>query len=491
MKLWRTGNPACPDRQDCLSSTLLLFVLIATPAFAGSQATGPHAAVATSNRFATQVGLDALRRGGNAADASVAVTFALSVAEPQSAGIGGGGTLVYYDAKSDAVWTLDFRENAPAGLTGKGPRVGAAAAGVPSVVAGMNALHGRFGSLKWKDLLAPATSGAKDDLVKTLQQIAATPRVFYEGPLASHIVDETRKAGGVLSLHDLSEYKASWRAPIQIAAGEYSISSVAPPSAGGMMLAEMLAIAGGADLTPKDAASIHRFAEIERRAAFDRDRFFADVSPVSYAEVMSEDHAKQVRASIDPQRATPTMTLGSPAKAIAQSVHTTHFTIVDASGNIAAVTVSLDDANGSGFVVPGSGFVLNDAAKNATKGGDRLASSMTPAIVFRNRKPMLALGSSGGAMTPAIVLQIILGVTRSKMTLSDAMDAARFDQQASPEDVTYERGRTPADVVSRLTAMGHGVRPLDSIGEVNAVLIEPAQLTAISDSRGKGVAGAM
>lgn len=469
----------------------LLLLLVASSVFAGSQATGPHAAVATSSRLATQVGLDTLRHGGNAADASVAVAFVLSVAEPHSAGIGGGGTLVYYDAKSDAVWTLDFRENAPAGLTGIGPRAGAAAAGVPSVVAGMNALHERFGSQKWKDLLGPAIRASKDDLEKTLQQISLNPGVFYEGPLASRIVEETRKAGGVLSLHDLSEYKASWRAPIQIAAGKYAISSVAPPSSGGMMLAEMLAIAGGVDLTPKDSGAIHLFAEIERRAAFDRDRYFSDVSAVSYGELMSDDHAKQWRASIDPQRATPTMTLGPAVKSIAQSVHTTHFTIVDASGNIAAVTVSLDDDNGSGFVMPGCGFTLNDAAKNATKAGDRLASSMTPAIVFHDRKPMLALGGAGGAMTPAIVLQIILGITRSKMTLSEAMEAPRFDQQASPEDVSYERERTSPDIVKRLTGMGHGVRPLDSIGNVNAVMIEAGQLTAVSDSRGNGVAGAM
>lgn len=467
-------------------------VLITVPAFAGSQAIGTRAAITTSSRFATQTGLSVLRGGGNAADAAVATAFALSVAEPESAGIGGGGMLVYYDAKSDATWTLDFRENTPAGMTGAAPRAGVAGAAVPSIVAGMDELHRRFGSRAWKDLVAPAMQAAKGDLASTLQHVGTGgARAFYDGPIASNIVDQVKKLGGTLSLHDFSEYKAVWRAPVQIHNGPYDIATVAPPSAGGFMIAEMLNITAGWSLRTSDASSIHLFAEAERRAAYDRDRFFSEHAAISPREMLSADHAKQWRGSIEPTRATATVTLGEPVKAIAQSMHTSHFTIVDAAGNIASVTVSLDDDQGTGLTIPGTGFTLNDAAKNATRSGERVPSSMTPAIVFRNAKPMLALGASGGAMTPAIVLQVLFNIMRDGASLNDAIEAPRFDQQAAPEDITFESTRTPPGLVKQLLAMGHGTRPADSIGVVNAILIEPGKLTAVADSRRAGIAGAM
>lgn len=472
-------------------SAVLIAAMVA-PAAAASQAVGARAAIATSSRHATQAGLEVLRRGGNAADAAVAVAFILSVVQPEAASIGGGGTLLYYDARGDAVWALDFRENAPAGLSGVPPRLGVAAVAVPSTVAGMDALHRRFSSWEWDALLAPATRAAEGDLRKTLRQIASSgARVFYDGALSSRIVDQVRKAGGVLSLHDLSDYKAAWRAPIKVTYGDYDIASVPPPSAGGTMLAEMLGILGAGTLKRDDAATIHLLAEAERRAAFDRDRFFADNAAHRYRELLSEEHARQLRTSIDAKRATPTILLGETPQAIAQSMHTTHFTIVDAAGNIASVTLTLDDDNGSGFVVPGTGIVMNDAAKSAARAGDRIPSSMTPTIVFRNKKPYLALGASGGAMTPAIVLQVILGVTRLGQPLDAAVEMARFDQQASPEDITYESGRTAQKLVQRLLAMGHGVRATESIGEVNAVRIDGERRIAVSDSRGRGTAGAM
>ena len=473
-------------------SIALLALLFAPALFAGSQASGARAAIATSSRQATQAGLEILRRGGNAADAAVAVVFTLSVVQPEAASIGGGGTLLYYDARGAAVWTLDFRENAPNSLLGVPPRNGVTAIGVPSTVAGMDELYRRFATREWKDLLAPAIDVSEGDLRKTLRHIASSGgRAFYDGSIASRIVDEVRKAGGTLSLHDLSGYKAVWRSPVEVSFGDHSVAAPPPPSAGGMMLAQMFGILGATPLKPDDAPSIHLLAETERRAAYDRDRFFADNAAHRYHDLLSSDHARQLRSTIDPLRATPTITLGDAIPAIAQSVHTTHFTIVDQAGNIASVTLTLDDDNGSGFVVPGLGFVLNDAAKSALRGGDRIPSSMTPAIVFRNRKPVLALGASGGALTPAIVLQVIIAVTRYGKSLDAAVDAARFDQQASPEDITYEKARTPQTLTRRLMAMGHGIRAADSIGEVNAVRVEPGRVTAVSDARGRGTAGAM
>jgi gamma-glutamyltranspeptidase/glutathione hydrolase len=474
-----------------LLRTVAAFAL-AVPAFAGSQAIGTRAAIATSSRIATQAGLEVLRNGGNAADAAVAVAFVLGVVEPETAGIGGGGMLAFFDARTEAVWTLDFRENAPSDLAGPAPRAGVAAAAVPSFVAGMGELSSRFGSRPWKDLLAPSLRAAKGDLATTLQQIATTgARAFYDGPIPSHIVEQVKKLGGSLSLHDFRGYKAVWRSPIEIHFGDYTILTVAPPSAGGMMIAEMLNITAPWDLRTWDATTIHLFAEAERRAAYDRDRFFADQAAPSYRDIVSAEHAVQWRAQIEPRRATPTSTLGPAAPAIATSAHTTHFTIADAQGNVAAVTIALDDDSGSGLMLPGTGFALNNAAKSATRGGDRVPTSMTPAIVLRERKPWLALGSSGGAMTPAIVLQVIFGVARQQKTLNEAIESPRFDQQSTPEDITFETSRAPRDFVTQMTAMAHGVRGVESIGNVNAIIIEQGRLTAVADSRGRGVAGGM
>lgn len=475
-----------------LKPAIPLLFLFAPSLFAGSQSVGAHAAVATSSRYATQTALEVLRRGGNAADAAVAAAFVLAVVSSKSAGLGGGGTLVYYDARSAAVWTLDFRERAPAALAGVPPRAGIAGVAVPTMVAGMDEFHRRFASQAWKTLLDPASRAADGDLAKTLEQLASSgARAFYDGPFAARMVDEVRKAGGVLSLHDLSGYKPAWRAPIDVAVGDDEIITVGPPSAGGMMIAEMLSISGATDVTAGDAAAIHRLAEAERRAAFDRDKFFADNAAFGYRELLSPEHARQWRASIEGARATPTISLGQPASAMTQEAHETHFTIVDPAGNIAAVTLCLDAGEQYPFVVPGSGFTLNNAARNATRAGDRIPSSMSPAIVLRKGKPMLAIGGGGGAMIPAIVLQVILGVTRSGKNLNAAIEAPRFDQQAVPEDITYEKPRTEPAIVTRLTAMGHGMRAVDSIGNVNAVLIEPGRLTAVADSRGGGIAGAM
>jgi gamma-glutamyltranspeptidase/glutathione hydrolase len=471
---------------------VLVCLLPGSVALAGSQAIGTRAAIATSSRHATNSGLDVLRRGGNAADAAVAVAFTLAVVKPEAAGIGGGGALIYYDAKNDAVWTLDFRENAPASLAGAGPRSGAAAAGVPSTVAGMAELHRRFATMPWKELLAPAMRGAKDDLAITLTTLANEGGgALYTGAMANRIVEAVKKGGGTLSLFDMSQYRPAWRAPIRITFGGDRIDSLPPPSAGGTMIAQILGILGGTALKDGDAASLHMLMEAERRAAFDRDRYFNDIGGVRYQQLLTEENAKQWRAGIDPNRATPTSTLGTPAKTIAQSIHTSHFTIVDAAGNIAAVTTTLGDLNGSGFEVAGSGIVLNDAARDAVRGGDRVPSSLTPAIVFRGGKPLLALGSAGGVMTPSVVLQVILNVTRFGKSIGDALESPRFDQQATPDDISYERTRTAPALLTRFHAMGHGARAHESIGEVNAVLIESGRLTAVSDPRSSGVAGAM
>lgn len=522
---------------------VVALLLAAAPLRAGSVIVAQHAALATASPAATQAGIFVLQAGGNAADAAVAVAFALAVAKPESGNLGGGGFLVYYDAKTRAVWTLDFREAAPAATTrekfpeGKGPREGAIAAGVPGTVAGLGALHERFGTRPWKDLLGPAIVLARGgvrvsndlladaarakternidaipagemlvqkDLAGTLERLAAKGAGdFYRGEIAARMVEEVRKSGGLLSHTDLRDYKPVWRAPIRVEFRGLDLYAPPPPSAAGLMIGEELNILGGLDLAAAGFASakvIHLVAEASRRAAIDRDRFLGDPASARtpYADLLSAQRAALWRASIDPARATPTISLAERAASVAESAHTTHVSIIDAAGNAVAFTTSLGDDFGSGYTVPGCGFFLNDAmhdftpgaaSPNAIASARRMASSASPIIVLRRGEPYLVLGTSGGAAIPNIVLQVLLGVTTFGKSLPDAVAAPRYDQQASPEDITFEQGRAPAAVLDRLRAMGHGTRASDPIGDVQALMIDGQRITAVSDPRHGGAAG--
>ena len=515
----------------------LTVALFACPLFAGSVATGSRAALATSSPYATRVGLEVLQHGGTAADAAVAVAFALGVVHPQS-GIGGGGLLTYYDASSGQVWTLDFRETAPAaikpGMIGEkasGPMTGA----VPGTVSGLDAMHKRFGARPWSELLAPAIRLAREPLPADADLVADAARAksergidalaadrqtlatlleriatkgagdFYTGEIAHRIVNAVRAAGGLLSLRDLREYQPVWRAPILVSYRDFDVYAPAPPSSGGLVIGEALNILSAYDLRAsgaQSAATIHLLLEATRRATIDRDKYVADpaVRRFPYRELLSSERAQHWRSSIDPLHATPTITLGEPTAVIAGThAHTTHFTIVDAQQNIAAVTMTLGDDFGSGFLVPGCGFFLNDSlrdftvdarAANSLQPGKRMASSMAPTIILRGKRPFLALGSSGGASIPSILLQVFLNVGVFGSSITDAIAAPRFDQQAQPEDAAYELARSPESLITQLHAMGHGMRQQESLGEVNAVLIEATRITAVADPRRGGAAGA-
>jgi len=482
----------------------LFFValLVATNLFAGSQVIANHAALATSSPAATQIGLRVLKDGGNAIDAAVAVSFALAVLEPKSTGLGGGGFLTYYDAESGGVWTLDFREAAPAAAKrpASGSFTGALAAGVPGFVAGLDAMHSRFGSRAWRELVAPAQRAANDDLAKTLQRIIEVgAHDFYDGELAAKIVDGVRAANGVFALRDLRDYKPIWRAPVRITFRGVEIYTVAPPAAGGLVLGSILKIAGGFDLSRPNY--IHLLTEAERRAAIDRDKFLADPAGgrVPMHDLLSDERAALWRASIDPNRVTPTIALAEPGAAAATPpAHTTHISIVDAHGNVVSLTTSVGDENGSGFVVPGTGIRLNDSMNdfssvatvpNAMQGGNRPASPLSPVIVLRGGKPLLAIGTPGGATITTTIAQILLDLFVFRRTLADAIAAPRWSQQATPEEIAYEQGRAPQAAIDSLLAMGHGVHAREAIGDVQAVWIAGGKLLAISDARHGGAAG--
>jgi gamma-glutamyltranspeptidase/glutathione hydrolase len=528
-----------PSRSFFLSLFPFVFLValfFAAPAsFAGGQAIAKRAALSTAHPLATRVGLGVLQRGGNAADAAVAVALALAVVHPQAGNLGGGGFLLYYDAASRGVWALDFRETAPIeakrDMFAKTPPQGALAAGVPGTVAGLEALHAKFGKQPWKELVAPAIALAREErddaelaadiasakkergldlpklpspeLAPALQRLAEHgARDFYEGELAKKIVEAVHNAGGIIGYRDLRDYQALWRAPIKLRFGAYEILTVPPPSGGGIVFGEALNILAGEDLraqgfqTPK---AIHLIVEAERRAYIDHNHYVADPSTtrIPYRDLLSQKRAEAWRRTIDPTRVVATQMLAEPSELRPESEHTTHFTIADQAGNIIAFTTTLGGEFGSGVLLPGTGVLLNNALADFSSGQNQLdplkraASSLSPMLVLREGKPFLAFGTRGGAAIPTTLLQVFLNIVVYGKSLGDAIAAPRWHHQATPDQVEYETGRAPKTTVDSLNALGHGVSGRKDIGDVHAILFEPGRLTAVADPRRGGAAGGM
>ncbi|PYO99744.1 MAG: gamma-glutamyltransferase [Gemmatimonadetes bacterium] len=376
-----------------------------------------HAMVVTSHPLASDVGVDILRRGGNAVDAAVAVAFALTVVHPVAGNIGGGGFMVIR-THDDTVRALDFRETAPSGATrsmyvdSAGNVLGSSltghrSVGVPGTVAGLFEAHRRFGRLPWKELVAPAVGLARDghvldgvrsrqiareaerlarfpasraqflvngeappagtrfvqpDLARTLQLIADSgPQVFYQGGIAELIVQEMAHGGGLITREDLARYRVKWRDPIAIGYRGYTIYTMPPPSGGGVTLAEILNVMEGyAPLPPFGSARLmHLQTEAMRRAYADRNAFLGDPDFVEMplARLLSKAYAATLRANIDLQRATPSV---QPRGARSEGTETTHYSVVDVDGNAVSCTTTLNNDFGSAVTVTGAGFLLND-----------------------------------------------------------------------------------------------------------------------------------
>lgn len=509
-------------------AALVAAVFMTTQVFAGGTITARKAALSTAHPLATKVGLAVLQRGGNAADAAVAVAFALAVVRPQSGNLGGGGFATLYDAESRGVWILDFRETAPR-LANKDTRTGAAAAGVPGTVAGLQALHERFGSRPWKELIEPAILLAKEaredaelaadiehanktrkleipnplpppELAATLHRIAEHgARDFYEGDIAKKLVDGAKGGGGVICFRDLADYKPVWRAPLKLLFGEYEIFTVPPPSGGGLVIGETLNILANDDLRAsgfQTAATLYLLLEAQRRAFIDRYRYVADPASarIPYRDLLSRQRGESWRKTIQ-ERVIGTAMLAEPRELGAEGEHTTHFTIADARGNVVALTTTLGDDFGSGFLVPSLGFFLNTAnadfgeKPNAIAPGNRAVSSLSPTIILRDNRPFLAIGTSGGTAIPTAILQVFLAVVVHGKSLQDAVAAPRYHHAAIPDEMVTERGRAPQGTIDALNARGHGVKLLPEIGDIHAILFEKGRLTAVADPRGGGAAG--
>jgi gamma-glutamyltranspeptidase / glutathione hydrolase len=376
--------------------------------------------VSSASAEATAVGIDVLRRGGNAVDAAVAVGFALAVTLPQAGNLGGGGFMVIRMADGRST-TLDFRERAPAAATrdmyldsagefvAERAQIGALAAGVPGSPAGLLTALDRFGTRPRAEILAPSIALARDgfvihpqlaadlaskrsdferypssslfadtslvagarlrqsDLVRTLERIARDGADgFYAGETADLIVAEMKRSGGIITGADLAAYRAVERAPVVGHYRGHTIITMGPPSSGGVLLVQMLRMLelSGRSTPPFHSADhVHLLAETMRRAYADRAEFMGDPDfvDIPVAQLTSDAYA-HVRAATIADTATPSAAIshGDPGDVRMESPETTHYSVVDSAGNCVSVTVTLNSSFGAKLVVGGAGFLLNN-----------------------------------------------------------------------------------------------------------------------------------
>jgi len=506
--------------------------------------------VVSDNGPATLVGRDVLAAGGNAVDAAVAVAFALAVAYPTAGNIGGGGFAVTrFKGETRA---LDFRETAPASATrdmyldttGKSKpesRDGIRSVGVPGSVAGLWELHQKLGSKKktWPELLAPAIALAENgvtiddgflstlemagsrlkkhavstalffpggaapakgstwknpELAAVLRRIEKGPKGFYAGPTAEAIVAQMKADGGYITLADLDRYRAKWRTPISLTYRGHTVTSMPPPSSGGVTLAMICHILEGYELGKMPHQSpeeLHVVFEAMRRAYAARNAKLGDPDFVKMPldRLLGDAWAKEQRATILPDRATPSAEIVSDGPASASGPHTTHFSVVDANGDAVALTTTINYWYGSGVTVKGGGFVLNNemddfatvpgtangfglvqGEPNAIAPGKRMLSSMAPTIVAGpDGKVLLVLGAAGGPTIITTVFQELSGVIDFGMDIGAAVNAPRFHMQHLPDEVGFEKSGLPEPTAKKLEAMGYKTKERGHIADAPGI----------------------
>lgn len=377
--------------------------------------------VVSASEIASQVGVDILKKGGNAVDAAVAVKFALAVVYPNAGNLGGGGFMVYRSAKGE-INTLDFREKAASGasrdmyLDAAGNPIvdkslyGQLASGVPGSVAGMAEAHQKYGRLKWEDLVAPAvalaTNGFKltamqarelngmkarfkklnplgtallketawaegdvlvqQELANTLKRIKEEGRNgFYEGAVADSIVAEMKRGNGIITKQDLKDYKAIWRKPVLGSYRGYDIITMPPPSSGGIALIQLLKSVEPYPLSKwgfNTDSTVQVMIEAERRVYADRAAHLGDPDfyPVPQQKLIDGGYIKERMATFNWQKASTSAEIKAGEIAPAEHEETTHFSIVDREGNAVAITTTLNGSYGAAVVVKGAGFLLNN-----------------------------------------------------------------------------------------------------------------------------------
>lgn len=535
-------------------------------------ATATHGMVASDATIASEVGSKVLATGGNAVDAAIATAFALAVAFPAAGNLGGGGFMVARIGGKP--YALDFRETAPASATremfidssGKPTsfsKEGHKASGVPGSVAGLFAAYEKLASKKktWRQLIEPAivlaesgfqvedglakslvqskqrfeksppsmalyypggnplAAGASfknPDLAKVLRRIAATNgNDFYRGQTAKLIAKEMKTGGGLISEADLAAYKAKWRTPLEFDYHGMHVSSMPPPSSGGLTFAMIANLVQPFELGKKPwhgPEEVHLVAEAMRRAFAARNARLGDPDFVDnpIAELSGAAWADAQRKTIDPAHATPSADVVSAGAPSGTGPHTTHFSVVDGQGDAVALTTTLNWWFGNGITVAGGGFFLNNemddfAAKvgtanayglvqgepNAVGPKKRMLSSMTPTIVTdQSGKVRLVLGAAGGPTIITSVFQIFSNVVDHGMPISMASHAPRIHHQHMPDVIVYEKDGMAEDTRAGLVALGHQLAERGHLADAPSIGWQGAEWVGVAEPRRPGVRSA-
>lgn len=541
-----------------------LFVFACNQAQVNKQTTAPSkAAVAMPDSYSADVAQDILQQGGNAVDAAIAAQFVLAVTLPEAGNIGGGGfMLVYKDNKADFI---DYREQAPLSahrdmyLDEQGEVIpyqsviGILSSGVPGTVAGMWLAHEKYGSLPWRDLLQPAVTLAKNGfivhpkLAKAISghisrlekrgfdvnfkdyfgkakanelfiqpELAATlARIrdhgqddFYSGETAQIIHDFMQKENGLIGKKDLLSYTAKSRTPIKTPWRNYELLTAPPPSSGGIAILQWLKIydiltQGQEKPIHNSSAYVHLLAEIGKRVFADRAEYLGDPDfiDVPVDSLIAPDYLSMRSQGISKNSISATENIKPGLK---ESEQTTHFSIVDKWGNAVSNTTTINLSFGSGVVVEGAGFLLNDemddfSAKPGVAnvfgavGGQaneiqplkRMLSSMTPSMVLKNNEVEMVTGSPGGTTIISSVYLSILNALEFNMSAEEVVNAPRIHHQLLPKDVIRYHQGLEQSVIDDLEAMGY-VLQQSGFGDMHVVLRKQGELEAASEARGRG-----
>ena len=520
-------------------------------------------AVAMPDSYSADAAMQVLKEGGNAIDAAITAQFVLAVTLPEAGNVGGGGFMtIKFEDSTDF---LDYREMAPKSahrdmyLDQAGnvkpyeSLFGAKASGIPGTVAGMWAAHKKYGTLDWERLVAPAVDLAENgfvvheklanniaryisrtqekgiksnfsdyfseakagttfkqpELAETLKAIQQQGKDgFYKGEVATHIVDFMQQNGGLITHDDLQAYKAVWRKPLQLTWQGYELITAPPPSSGGVAVAQWIGMLEAYDATHDLPAQnsteyIHVMSEIGKRVFADRAEYMGDPDFVSVPvkALTDADYINERAADIQPASISDTPSIKPGLK---ESEDTTHFSIMDRWGNAVANTTTINLTFGSGVVVTGAGFLLNDemddfSAKpgvpnffgavggeaNAIEPYKRMLSSMTPTLVTKGDQVVLVTGSPGGTTIISSVAQSLLNALLYDMSAEEAVNSPRFHHQLLPKDtIRMHNGFTEA-TVNELKAMGYTIDNR-RFGDVHLIKRAKEGVEAASEKSGRG-----
>ncbi|MDK2926706.1 MAG: gamma-glutamyltranspeptidase / glutathione hydrolase [Bacillota bacterium] len=496
----------------------------APPPLKNVEVVSKNGMVAAAHPLAAEAGVEVLKKGGNAIDAAVATALAVSVVEPNASGLGGGGFMLIRFAKTGETVVIDYREVAPQKATpdmykvvdGKvvddADHIGYKAVAVPGYVAGLSLALKKYGTMKLADVMQPAIKYAEEgitvtatlsgiikdnfdkiskfpatakiylkdglpyeagdklvnkDYAKTLRLIAAKgPDVFYKGEIADAIAKDMAANGGLITKADLAAYQPSIRKPVSGTYRGYEIISSPPPSSGGTHVIEILNMLENYDvkkLGHNTPDALQLWTEVIRRVFADRGKYMGDpaVVKVPLDGLLSKEYAKERAKDIDLNKASTEVTAGDPSAY--EGAHTTHLSVIDKEGNMVALTQTIECFFGSGVVVPGLGFLLNDemddfdvepGRANSPGPGKKPLSSMSPTLVLKDGKPFLSVGSPGGPRIITAVAQVLSNIIDHGMSIQEAIEAARI--HADNQSV-YVEGRIPEQVRQALEAKGQKV----------------------------------